>query len=387
MRNARSYRDFLRQLVARRLAASYLFLGSEGFWVDEALTALRDALLTDDFTNLGNLSREGDTLLVDKIMMQVLGQSVGPRRGDGTETIADCRSQTAKCKTGEGLMLVGNETQEARFNDARRAIESFDYTAYQGRETDIDSILMQVRTPPFLARKRLVVVRDFDKYRKGGQERLLEELKKESETCRFVLTASGDYWRLEPLIAGHGCSKLVVEIASAGADEIDRFIDRWSEQTRIKVTADARQLLVELSDSALATIRSELEKIRTFLGSGNAVTRETIRDLTGHWREYQVSEFVDAVARRERRVALNTLWRLDEWNEEPVKITGWLAMRFMRMMAHSYGDARFWSKPELVGALRHLALIDMKLKRGYPEKYYLLESFVIRRAAPARKAS
>jgi len=62
-----------------------------------------------------------------------------------------------------------------------------------------------------------------------------------------------------------------------------------------------------------------------------------------------------------------------------VKIVAWLAGRFLRMLAYGYGDARLWSKPEIATALRHLAAIDMKLKRGFPEKYYLLESFVIRR--------
>jgi len=37
-------------------------------------------------------------------------------------------------------------------------------------------------------------------------------------------------------------------------------------------------------------------------------------------------------------------------------------------------------------ALRHLSAIDLKLKRGYPEKFYLLENFVIKRTIAARRA-
>ena len=281
----------------------------------------------------------------------------------------------------------------------------------QGRDADVDSIVMQLATPPFTAKRRLVVVRDFAKFRKDDQERLLAELKKESPICRLALTVSGDAWVAEKLISSKGCGKYVVELPNSDFRELDAMIDRWAKAGRFKVADGARQLLLESTAGSLGRLKVELEKLKTLLGQpppretpGTAplsrsakgdspefpqteVTKERVRDLTGIWREYHVSELVDAVAQRNRTAALNSLWRLADWNESPVMIVGWLAGRFMRMLSYGYGDARFWTRQEIVFALRHLATIDLKLKRGFPEQYYLLENFVIRRTQPLRKTA
>lgn len=369
-----SFHDFMKQVAARRLASGYLLVGAESLWIEEALTALRDALLTDDFT--------------------------------ATRSAEDMQ-----------------ESRESRIaspasDDARRAIESFDYTRYQGRESEVDQILMQVRTPPFMARRRLVIVKDFDQYRKEGQQKLLEELNKESPVCRLVLTAGALDKTLERLVATCDCPRFLVVIPAADRTEASEFIDRWSRRNRIPVTDDARQLLLEVSaegasETSLSLLRNELDKLQTFLGEsyhqdtkapGNeslgqsqttapgsaqqaTVSRETVRDLCGRWREYQVGEFVDAVLQRNRRLALNNLRHLDHWNEPPVKIVAWLAGRFLRMLAYGFGEARYWTKPEMTAALRSLAAIDIRLKRGSPEPYYLLESFVLRRTGTARRAA
>ena len=370
MRSSRQYRDFQQQLARRELAAGYIFIGSEDYLIDEALTALRDALLTDDFTRLDNLPREGKSILVDSILAQALA-------------------------AGHQFTVAETEEQEAELTDARKAAEAFDYVAYQGRDADVDNIVMQLATPPFTAKRRLVIVRDFAKFRKDDQERLLAELKKESPICRLALTVSSDAWVAEKLIASKGCGKYVVVLPDSDFRELDAMIDRWAKAGRFKVADGARQFLLESAAGSLGRLKVELEKLKTLLGEPQAtshkpqteVTKERVRDLTGIWREYHVSELVDAVVQRNRIAALNSLWRLDDWNESPVMIVGWLGGRFMRMLSSNYGDARLWTRQEIVFALRHLATIDLKLKRGYPEQYYLLENFVIRRTQPMRKTA
>jgi len=377
MRSSRQYRDFQQQLAARKLDAGYIFMGNEDYLVDEALTALRDALLTDDFTNQTNLPCEGKSVFVDPILAQAMATGDRP------------------LATGHQFVIAETEEQEAKLGDARRAAEAFDYVAYQGRDADVDNIIMQLATPPFTALRRLVIVRDFAKFRKDDQERLLAELKKESPICRLALTVSGDAWVAERLISSKGCGKYVVELPNSDFRELDAMIDRWAKAGRFKVADGARQFLLESTAGSLGRLKVELEKLKTLLGqpppTGHQppveVTKERVRDLTGIWREYHVSELVDAVVQRNRTAALNSLWRLDDWNESPVMIVGWLAGRFMRMLSSNYGDARLWTRQEIVFALRHLAAIDLKLKRGYPEQYYLLENFVIRRTQPLRKTA
>jgi DNA polymerase III delta subunit len=379
MRSSRSYRDFQQQFAARKLDAGYIFAGSESYLIDEALTALRDAQLTDDFTNPDNLPRDGESVIVDSILAQVLEK--------GSQK-SEARSQNNSLLTTHySLVVAETEEQEAKLSDARRVFEAFDYTAYQGRDADVDDIVMQIATPPFMARRRLVIVRDFGKFRKPDQERLLAELKKESPICRLALTLASDDWAGERLISSKSCGKYVVELPSSDFGELNSMIDRWAAAGKFKVADGAKQLLLESTAGSLGRLKVELEKLKTLLDRETDVTKEQVRDLTGIWREYHVSELVDAVAQRNRTAALNSLWRLADWNESPVMIVGWLAGRFMRMLSYGYGDARLWTRQEIVFCLRHLAAIDLKLKRGHPEQYYLLENFVVRRTQPLRKTA
>jgi DNA polymerase III delta subunit len=382
VRSIRNYRDFQKELAARKLASGYLFVGPESYLINEAQTALRDALLTDDFTTTANLPQVDNKLLVDQMLMEVLGSTPpGPKSGAAQPVLS-----------GDWFIIADDEAIAAKLNDARKTVESFDYAGYQGRETDLDQVLMQIRTPPMIVRRRLVVVKDFDKYRKEGQEQLLDELAKAPSSCRLVLTTASENVTMERLINSHGCAKFVVSVPALGLDDAVQFIDRWAKQHQLKVADDAKLLLLETCGDSLGQLKGELDKIRTFIeperGSNrnSIVTKDMVRDLAGHWREYQISEFVDSVARRNRAQALSNLWRLNDWAEEPVKIVGWLAGRYLRMLAYGYGEAQLWTKQEITLALRHLSRIDLKLKTGYPERYYLIENFVMRRTAVRKPA-
>lgn len=360
----RSYKDFFGQLAARKLSTGYIFAGDEPMFLDTALTALRDALLTHDFTDFTALAQDRNGAIVDETLDQLL--------------TAD-RTLAPDLK----FRLAENEADEAAIMSARQKVESFDYLVYHGKETDIDMVQMTVRTPPLTTNCRLVIVRDFDELRKDGQVRLMQLLAKKIPTCRLVLTTTTPAHdrKLARLLTEHKCADALVSIAPADIPEIDEFIDRWAKRTGIEVTRDARHLLIEMCNDSLSQVHTELNKLRTFLDDAKTITKETVRDLAGHWQEFEVNEFADAVARRDRTSALNLLWHLTEWDEAPVKIVAWLAGRFFRMLAYNYGDARAFSKAELTMALRHLSRIDLRLKQGYREGYYLLENFVITRTA------
>ncbi|MEO0108819.1 MAG: DNA polymerase III subunit delta, partial [candidate division WOR-3 bacterium] len=283
------------------------------------------------------------------------------------------------------------EEQQRRFLAARREIEAFDYASFLGRESAVSSILLQVRTLPVLAQRRLVTVRGFERLRKDDQTAILGELRREPATCRLVLCSGADDWKLEKLIVKEGCGKFIIALPAAALDEVEQFITRWAERHGLQVPEDARVLLQELTGTSLSQLASELNKLGTALASPERtatprkITRELVRDLCGQWRTYQVTELLDAVTQRSRSRALSNLRRLAEWNEEPVRITNALASRFLRMLAYPYGDARHWTRPEIAGALSALARIDLALKRGMQERYYLLENFVIRHIAAARR--
>ena len=77
--------------------------------------------------------------------------------------------------------------------------------------------------------------------------------------------------------------------------------------------------------------------------------------MAGQSREFELNEYVNLVGRRDSAGALAVLERLQDWGEEPVKITAWLATAF--------GLRRVLGIPSLVYALVSLAFIRILERR------------------------
>ncbi|MEO0107878.1 MAG: DNA polymerase III subunit delta [candidate division WOR-3 bacterium] len=351
------------RLRGGKLEPAYIILGPESCLAEETIAWLRAALLSDDFTDFTSLPVVDGQLLVDEPLQEAI---LARRRKE--HKVSDGHPQ------GAGLRLAQSEAEKGLLDEARRSREAFDLALFQGSLTDVDKVLMALQTPPLVARRRLVVVRQLEEVKREGQRQLLAAMAKEPASCRIVYTATEATPVLMRLIAETGCSRYVVEVVTPERAELLEEIRTFCSVRGIQINADAAEWLIESCGPSLTAVRNELAKIATALGPGELLDRRKALELTGFWREYQTSEFVEALMQRNGCSALVGLRRLQEWDEPPVKIVAWLAGRFLRLLGTS---DHLWSQSEIVAALRRLAGIDIRLKRGHPEPYYLLERFVV----------
>lgn len=218
-------------------------------------------------------------------------------------------------------------------------MESLNRQDIDGEEAGIDAIIHACDTLPFIAERRLVVVRDpyLLTGRKGTQaeqDRFTAYLAELPQTVCLVLV----------LRAGHNPDKRkaiykavaksggVVEFALLNEDERARWVKR--ELVARRNTMDARTLRDFLSrvGATMRQVSQELTKLLDYAGEGAAITGEMVGEITIPTAEERIFDMLDAVGRRQAGAAMVSLDHLLAAGEEPLMIVTMLARQFRMML-------------------------------------------------------
>lgn len=123
--------------------------------------------------------------------------------------------------------------------------ESLDYNVYYSKDLSVEQLIDNLKTPPFLGKHRLVILKDAEKLSEADKERLISYLKKPSKTSIFVILTKKDLNSYDKL--------------NTAAKEYARCIDFLApQQDKISQTLSVFSLLEQISSknksSALKTL-------------------------------------------------------------------------------------------------------------------------------------
>ena len=137
----------------------------------------------------------------------------------------------------------------------------FNLELRRGNELDAEMLDALLSTPPMLAERRVVVIRDVDKLKKESRKLLDRYLEHPAADTVLVLVAPAGAKADRPL-ADRSTS---VEFAPLTADRVVKWIGHHAETVlRRTITPDAVTLLVEAVGSDLAQLAVELEKLTSY---------------------------------------------------------------------------------------------------------------------------
>jgi len=180
----------------------------------------------------------------------------------------------------------------------------------------------------------------------------------------------------------------VVPVSSPEAAHLPPLVGKMASQRNLKMDEAGIYRLIELSSGELAIIDNELEKISLYLNDETKIiNREMVDRVAGSIENAQVSQFIDAVFNRDRRIATQTLVEIDHQGKEGLPyLVAMLYNCLIQLMAlREPPDARkkisqgatswfFLSKlgpvsknysmQELQDATRELAMLDIKFRLG-----------------------
>jgi len=336
-------------------------------------------------------------------------------------------AQLKKRKGGLSLLTLGKDIylrdafrKQAIETSIDPATRDWALSRFSADEGGLGNALAQARTVPMLAQRQVVIVSEIEALEQTPDE------KRDAETKSLAdYLADPAPFTVLVLEAGQldqrtKFAKTIMEGALVVAAELPE-----DPQERSRVAAGlamqmARELnssidnaaaeeLAELCNCDLGAMRTEIDKLATYAGTGRAIQRADIEALVVSERKYSVWELAEVLAMRQRTRAFQFLTNVLDQGEAAPALIGTMAWMFrklievqglsahmssyevagrLQMRAATAGMAMQYAKKiprrQLVQGLRTLYDADSRLKGGAKDDRAVME-FVVAQltAAPA----
>ena len=276
-------------------------------------------------------------------------------------------------------------------------------------KAQITDVLDELRTLPFLAKRRVVVIKDADKFISENRESLEKYFEDPCKTGVLILVV--DTWSKSTRLA----KKLPFVGTLIGVNEIkpgqlSTYAGTYArEQCGKSLPRAAAELLVELVGDDAGRICREIDKLAIYVDQQNSIGTNDVEKLTGHNRMFNAFAVIDAITTGNAAEAverLRNMFAADKSAEYTV--IGAFAFHFRRMFnAKSllekglsqrqvseklriwgnkeafFGQIRRVSLRQIASMLAELGHIDYAVKTGRRDVRSAMEQMVLKMRASA----
>jgi len=178
----------------------------------------------------------------------------------------------------------------------------FNLETRRGGELAADALDALLGTPPMLAERRVVVVRDVDKLKKDARAVLDRYLARPATDLVLLLVAPAG----AKLDKGFTTRGTAVEFEPLNGDRLPRWVTFHAESVLGRaITPEATALLIEAVGSDLPQLAVELEKLASY--ASETIDEHAVADIVGVRRGESLGDLLDAIAAREAATALALL--------------------------------------------------------------------------------
>ncbi len=179
------------------------------------------------------------------------------------------------------------------------------YQYLEGERANAAEIRRAVETLPFMAEKRLVVVRDYPMLarsaRGSGLDTKQELAELERMTARFPETSCLVFLqRAEPDTAKAAWKQLIkageaVEFRTLGEEELMAQLAKMAKRAQCTLSRDTARFMLGYCGTDLEALNHEMEKACAHAGAGNSVTRANIEAVCVQTQESRVFGVIDSL--------------------------------------------------------------------------------------------
>ncbi len=167
----------------------------------------------------------------------------------------------------------------------------------------LDSVL---NTPPLLANRRVVVIRDVTAMKKGARQILERYLASPAQDLLLILVESGPLAKSEKTLPTM-CS--VVEFPRLARKDLEKWVEQYAGSGGTggaRITQEAAKLLLDVVGDDMGELASELDKLASY-SANNTIDVSAVEDLVGVRHGETVGDLLDAIAFRDLNRALSLL--------------------------------------------------------------------------------
>ncbi len=213
---------------------------------------------------------------------------------------------------------------------------------YTGGEVALSTLTATCNTFPFLSEQRLVILEGLPKKRRGEEsstentdaaetpalgtkgrkkkggksatetragfeKALAEAIPNMPETTIFIALIDDELPASSPLLkAAETHGKILQSTLPKGA-ALESWIRKRAQVAGVKISGEAVSLLADFIGNQLRLLANELDKLATYVGPEHTIEASHVHLLSAQVQEARVFDLTDALAQRNRTLALNLL--------------------------------------------------------------------------------
>ncbi|MEP6763404.1 MAG: DNA polymerase III subunit delta [Gemmatimonadaceae bacterium] len=220
----------------------------------------------------------------------------------------------------------------------------FNCEVRRGNDMDAEAVNDTLGTPPMLAERRAVVIRDVTSLKKVARAQLDKYLARPAtDTLLLLVSPSGTKED-----AGLAEFSVLLNFELLPPERVRKWIQHQTTTVlKATITDDAVKLLQQAVGNDLQTLAGELEKCASYVlgahgskgaSTSNEIDAETVSEIVGVRRGETVTDLLDAVARFDANAAFNLVpFVLQQPKISAVQIVNMLATQ---AFALAYGRSR-----------------------------------------------
>ncbi|MDD5436148.1 MAG: DNA polymerase III subunit delta [Candidatus Omnitrophica bacterium] len=238
-----------------------------------------------------------------------------------------------------------------------------DYKVFDGAGVSARDIIDHLSTIPFLASKRLTVIRNFEKLPAEDSERLAGYLKVPLKSACLVLDSQDDSFTKEypdlsrhvlvswfgPVLNDHQFELRAKDILSAAGCKKD-------------ISADAARTLKELCRDDMGSVAQELQKLSSFVGERGRIEARDVEEITGRNLTTSAFDLTDAIEKNDLKGALSIISDLILSGKKHYEIVGLLCWQTKRLFRGRVLLERKIPDPQIANTL--------KIGKRYQERFF-----------------
>lgn len=264
-----------------------------------------------------------------------------------------------------------------------------------GPSDELDQILQALLTPSMFDDRRMIVVREVDKFAADSQRQLTKYLQAPAADATLVLV--GTKLSTQMLTAGRKTGH-VIDVAKGKRSDLLIWLKHQLVGKGLTPGGDALNALVEAVGEQRLALSQAVEELSLAVPKGGRITAKQVsRQFQGR-ADAKLFGFIDAVADRQSAAALQSLHHLMGQGES-VQMLYWTLTRHFRMLlvamdqsAAQVGkdlgiqpwraeklvkQARGFKPGALIRAYQMLAEADVKMKKSEEPEGLTLERAVV----------
>lgn len=227
--------------------------------------------------------------------------------------------------------------------------DTMNFNHYEGRNIDVKELIDLCETMPFFADRRVVLLEDTGFFKNKCDE--LADYMKELPDYLCLVFVEDEVDKRSKMYKGVKSCGRIGEFARQDEKTLMQWAAGILKREGKNITQRDMELLLTMTGIDMGNLRMELEKLITYTGDRNVVTRADIQEVCTTQTQNKIFDMVRAVTEKNQKRALDLYYDLLTLKEPPMRILFLLAKQFRQLLLVKEYTEEGVAQPEMASRL------------------------------------